>query len=34
MPGSRKRDDLPDQDETLWPPGLGDQPEDPWKDTR
>jgi hypothetical protein len=28
-----KRDDLPDQDETLWPPGLGDQPEDP-KDTR
>jgi hypothetical protein len=30
----RKRDDLPDQDEALWPPGLGDQPEDPWKDTR
>jgi hypothetical protein len=28
------RNDLPDQDESLWPPGLGDQPSDPWKDTR
>jgi hypothetical protein len=28
------RNDLPDQDESLWPPGLNDQPQDPWKDTR
>jgi hypothetical protein len=28
------RDDLPDQDEKQWPPGLKDEPSDPWKDTR
>lgn len=28
------RGELPDQDESLWPSGLNDQPEDPWKDTR
>ncbi|MBR1301240.1 hypothetical protein [Bradyrhizobium sp. AUGA SZCCT0042] len=28
------RGDLPDQDNSLWPPGLNDKPEDPWKDTR
>jgi hypothetical protein len=29
-----ERDELPDLDENLWPPGLDDQPSDPWKDTR
>jgi hypothetical protein len=28
------RRDLPDQDDSLWPSGLNDKPEDPWKDTR
>jgi hypothetical protein len=28
------RTDLPDQDETKWPPGLNDEPSDPWRDTR
>jgi hypothetical protein len=28
------RDELPDQDESLWPPGLNGEPEDVWKDTR
>jgi hypothetical protein len=28
------RDELPDQDEGLWPPGLDDKPADPWRDTR
>ena len=28
------RDDLPDQDEALWPPGLDGEPTDPWKDSR
>jgi hypothetical protein len=28
------RDDLPDQDESLWPLGLDGKPADPWKDTR
>jgi hypothetical protein len=29
-----QREDLPDQDKTLWQPGLGGNPADPWKDTR
>jgi hypothetical protein len=29
-----ERDDLPDHDETLWPPGVDGKPADPWKDTR
>src|SRR6516162_6743757 len=29
-----QREDLPDQDETLWQPGLDEEPADPWKDTR
>jgi hypothetical protein len=28
------RDDLPDQDDSLWPPGVDGKPADPWKDTR
>jgi hypothetical protein len=28
------RDELPDQDKTKWPPGLNDEPSDPWRDTR
>src|ERR1700759_4297327 len=28
------RDQMPDQDETQWPPGLNDEPADPWRDTR
>ena len=28
------RDDLPDQDESQWSPGLDGKPADPWKDTR
>jgi hypothetical protein len=28
------RVDLPDQDETAWPPGLNQEPSDPWRDTR
>ena len=28
------RDDLPDQDDRMWPPGLDGKPADPWKDTR
>jgi hypothetical protein len=28
------REDLPDQDEAEWPPGLDGEPADPWKDTR
>ncbi len=28
------RDELPDQDEKKWPPGLNDEPSDPWRDTR
>jgi hypothetical protein len=28
------RDELPDLDETKWPPGLNDEPADPWRDTR
>jgi hypothetical protein len=28
------REDLPDQDEAEWPPGLDGEPSDPWKDTR
>jgi len=28
------RDDLPDQDDSLWLPGLNGEPADPWKDTR
>jgi len=28
------RDEFPDQDESLWPPGLNDEPSDPWRDTR
>jgi hypothetical protein len=29
-----KRDELPDQDEKLWEPGLDGDPADPWKNTR
>jgi hypothetical protein len=28
------RGELPDLDETKWPPGLSSEPNDPWKDTR
>ena len=28
------RDDLPDQDDSLWPLGLNSEPTDPWRDTR
>jgi|ERR1700730_1967735 hypothetical protein len=28
------RDELPDLDETKWPPGLNDEPSDPWRDSR
>jgi hypothetical protein len=28
------RDELPDQDESLWEPGLDEKPSDPWKDSR
>jgi hypothetical protein len=28
------REELPDQDEAKWPPGLNDEPSDPWRDTR
>jgi hypothetical protein len=28
------RDELPDQDEKNWPPGMNDEPSDPWRDTR
>jgi hypothetical protein len=28
------REDLPDQDQSQWPPGLNDEPADPWRDTR
>ena len=28
------RDDLPDQDDSLWPLGLDGEPADPWRDTR
>ena len=28
------RDELPDLDESTWPPGLNDEPADPWRDTR
>lgn len=28
------RDELPDQDEAAWPPGLNQEPSDPWRDTR
>jgi hypothetical protein len=28
------RNELPDLDETKWPPGLNDEPSDPWRDTR
>jgi hypothetical protein len=28
------REDLPDQDDNLWRPGLNGEPADPWKDTR
>jgi hypothetical protein len=28
------REDLPDLDESQWPPGLNDEPSDPWRDTR
>jgi hypothetical protein len=28
------RDDLPDQDESLWEEGLSGEPADPWKDSR
>jgi hypothetical protein len=29
-----ERDELPDQDDSLWPPGPDDKPSDPWRDTR
>jgi hypothetical protein len=29
-----EREELPDQDESLWPNGLNGEPEEPWKDTR
>jgi hypothetical protein len=29
-----EREDLPEQDESKWPPGLNDEPSDPWRDTR
>ena len=29
-----RREDLPDQDKTLWQPGLDDKPANPWKDSR
>jgi hypothetical protein len=28
------REELPDHDESLWPPGLNEEPSDPWRDTR
>ena len=28
------KDDLPDRDDCLWPPGLNGEPPDPWRDTR
>ena len=28
------RADLPDQDESIWEPGINGEPADPWKDTR
>ena len=28
------REELPDRDKTKWPPGLNDEPNDPWRDTR
>src|SRR4030081_2206858 len=36
QPGQRhpEREELPDQDQSLWPPGLNDEPSDPWRDTR
>jgi hypothetical protein len=35
-PGERhpERDELPDQDQSQWPPGLNDEPSDPWRDSR
>ena len=29
-----EREELPDLDESAWPPGLNDEPSDPWRDTR
>ncbi len=29
-----QRDELPDQDDSLWSPGVDGNPADPWKDTR
>jgi hypothetical protein len=36
QPGQQhpERDELPDQDQSLWQPGLNDEPSDPWRDTR
>jgi hypothetical protein len=36
QPGQQhpERDELPDQDVSLWPPGLNDEPSDPWRDSR
>jgi hypothetical protein len=28
------RDELPDQDKTMWPPGQDGKPRDPWRDSR